>query len=99
MQVGIQVLSKIPPEKRQEFIQSFKVLPQFEGYKDNCIFYKLFEDVEELNHFIWIEHWTSESALEKYLQSDRLKTIIGAIETLGELIRFNKVQFQIYYYS
>ena len=94
MQVRIQVLSKIPPDKRQEFIQSFKVLPQFEDHKDNCIFYKLFEDVGELNHFMWIEHWTNESAMEKYLQSDQFKTIMGAIETLGELIHFNKVQFQ-----
>ena len=43
---------------------------------------------------MWIEHWTNESAMEKYLQSDQFKTIMGAIETLGELIHFNKVQFQ-----
>ena len=95
MRAGIEVLSKIPPEKRQEFIQSFKVLPQFEGYKENCIFCKLFEDVGELNHFMWIEHWTDESALEKYLQSDRFKTILGAVETMGELIRFNRTEFEV----
>jgi quinol monooxygenase YgiN len=94
MRAGIEVLSKIPSEKRQEFIQSFKVLPQYEGYKENCIFFKLFEDVGELNHFMWIEHWINEGALEKYLQSDRFKTILGAVETMGELIRLNRTEFE-----
>ena len=92
MQVGIEVLSKIPPENRREFIQSFKVLPQFEGCRDNCIFHKLFEDVGEMNHFLWVEHWVDQKALERYLQSDRFKTILGAVEALGELIRFNKIK-------
>ena len=92
MQVGIEVLSKIPPENRREFIQSFKVLPQFEGCRDNCIFHKLFEDVGEMNHFLWVEHWVDPKALERYLQSDRFKTILGAVEALGELIRFNKIK-------
>lgn len=92
MQVGIEVQSKVPPEKRQEFIQSFKVLPQFEGCKDNCVFQRLFEDVGELNRFMWVEHWRNESALEEYLQSDRFKTILGAIEAMGELIHLNKIK-------
>lgn len=91
MRVGIEVLSNIPPENRREFIQSFKVLPQFEGCKDNCIMHMLFEDVGELNRFIWIEHWSDKKALEKYLQSDRYKTILGATEALGEIIHINKL--------
>ena len=93
MRVGIQMLSEIPPEKRQEFIQSFKVLPQFEECNDNCAFHMLFEDVGQLNRFLWVEHWRNENAMEEYLQSDRFKTILGAVETLGELIHFNKVKF------
>jgi len=94
MQVGIQMLSEIPPEKRQEFIQSFKVLPQFEESNDNCVFHMLFEDVGQLNRFMWVEHWRNENAMEEYLQSDRFKTILGAVETLGELIHFNMVQLE-----
>ena len=94
MRAGIEVLSKIPPEKRQEFIQSFKVLPQFEGCNDNCLFHRLFEDVGELNRFLWVEHWRDENILEEYLQSDRFKTILGATEALGELIHFNRIQFE-----
>ncbi len=92
MRAGIEVLSKIPPEKRQEFIQSFKVLPQFEGCKGNCFFCRLFEDVGQLNRFMWVEHWRNESVLEEYLQSDRFKTILGAIEAMGELIHFSKIK-------
>ena len=94
MQVGIQVLSKFPPENRREFIRSFKTLPQFDGCRKNCSFCRLFEDVGEQNSFLWIEYWRNENAMEEYLQSNRFKTIMGAIETLGELIYFNKVHFQ-----
>ena len=97
MQVGIEVLSKIPAENRREFIQSFKILPQFEGCRDNCIYYKLFEDVGEMNHFLWVEHWADKKSLETYLRSDRFKTILGAIDALGELINFNKIQVKKHY--
>jgi quinol monooxygenase YgiN len=92
MKVGIEVLSKIPPENRREFIQSFKVLPQFKGCSDNCIYHKLFEDVGEMNHFLWVEHWADKKTLEKYLLSDRFKTILGAVDALGELIHFNRIK-------
>ena len=94
MQVGIHVLSKFPPENRREFIRSFKILPKFDGCRKNCRFSRLFEDVGELNSFLWVEYWRNEDAMEEYLQSNRFKTFMGAVETLGELIQFNKVQFQ-----
>jgi len=92
MQVGIEVLSKIPPENRREFIQSFKVLPHYNGCLNNCVFHMLLEDVSEMNRFLWVEHWVDKKALEKYLQSDRFKTILGAIDALGELIHFNRIK-------
>ena len=92
MQFGIELLSKIPPENRREFIQSFKVLPQFEGCTENCAFRSLFEDVGELNLFLWVEHWEDKNELAKYLQSDRFKTFLGAIDALGELIHLKKTK-------
>ncbi len=94
MPVGIQVLSKFPPENRREFIRVFKMLPPFDGYSKNCSFCRLFEDVGEPNSFLWVEVWRNENAMEAYLQSNRFKTFMGAIETLGELIHLNKVKFQ-----
>ena len=94
MHVGIEMLSRIPPENRREFIQSFKVLPQFDGCRDNCIYHKLFEDVGDLNHFLWVEHWVNLKALEQYIQSDRFKTILGAVEALGELIYLNRTEIK-----
>lgn len=93
MKVGIQVLSKFPAENRREYIRSFKTLPQYDGCKQNCSFNCLFEDVEGPNNFLWMEFWHNEKAMEEYLQSDRFKTIMGAIETLGELVFFKKYRF------
>lgn len=94
MPAGIQVLSTFPPENRREFIRSFEILPEFDGCEKNCSFSRLFEDVGGLNSFLWVEYWRDENAMEAYLQSDRFKTLMGAIETLGELIHFNKVHVQ-----
>lgn len=94
MQVGIQVLAEFPAENRREFIRSFKTLPQFDGCGKDCSFYRLFEDVGELNRFLWVEYWRNEKAIDEYLQSDRFRTILGAVETLGELLQFKKVQLE-----
>jgi len=94
MPVGIQVLSTFPPENRRELIRAFKLLPPFDGCSQNCTFCRLYEDVNELNSFLWVEVWRDESAMDAYLQSNRFKTFMGAIETLGELIHFDRVQFQ-----
>jgi len=94
MQVGIQVLLKFPPENRREFIRSFKILPQFDGCRKHRSFSRLFEDVGQLNSFLWVEYWRNENALEAYLQSNRFKTFMGAVETLGEIIHFNKFEIQ-----
>jgi len=48
--------------------------------------------VSDMNCFLWVEHWVDKQALEKYLQSDRFKTILGAIDALGELIHFNRIK-------
>ena len=92
MQVGIEVLLKIPTENRREFIQSFKLLPQYNGCSINCTFNMLFEEVGDTNCFLWVEYWDDKNELAKYLQSDRFKTILGAIETLGELIHLKKTK-------
>ena len=94
MQVGIQVLSKFPPENRREFVRSFKILPQFDGCRKNCSFCRLFEDVGELNSFLWVEYWRNEKAMEEYLKSNRFKTLVGAIETLGELETIQIVELE-----
>jgi quinol monooxygenase YgiN len=44
-----------------------------------------------------VEHWADKKSLETYLQSDRFKTILGAIDALGELINFNKIQVKKHY--
>jgi quinol monooxygenase YgiN len=94
MQVGFLVMSKFPPGNRREFINSFNISPEFEECRKNCAFCQLFEDVGEQNCFLWVELWQNEKALDEYLESDRFKTIMGAVETLGELIHFKKIQSQ-----
>jgi quinol monooxygenase YgiN len=83
--VGLGIVVRVEPLKRQEFLQSFEMLTATEQRDTACIKQNLFEDVDEPNRFLWIESWSSSEALETYLNTDRFLTIKGAIEVLGTM--------------
>lgn len=83
--VGLGIVVRVEPLKRQEFLQSFEMLTASERRDSACLKQNLFEDVDEPNRFLWIENWSSSEALETYLNTDRFMTIKGAIEVLGTM--------------
>ena len=83
--VGLEIFSRVTAEKRQELLQSVEVLLGLQGRPSACISQALFEDVRAPNHFLWVEHWTTNAALEAHLQAERFRTLLGAIEVLGVL--------------
>ena len=83
--VGLQLLVRVPPENRQEFIHSFKLLSRPERRPADCLGHTLFEDFSEPNRFIWIEHWTEARTLEAHMRTEGFHSLLGAIEILGTL--------------
>ncbi len=92
--VGLEIQVRVAKEKRQEFLQTSEFLAQAKDRKDACVGQTLFEEVGELNRFLYVEQWTDSDVLESYLASDRFRTLLGAIEVLGKLEDLRIVEFK-----
>ena len=69
--VGIELLIKISPDKRVEFLQAFDMLKQLDQLGDNRVDLELFEQIKEPNTFLWLEHWDNTESLKHYYQDNR----------------------------
>ena len=85
--VGIEILVRIHPEKRIEFLQAFNMLRQLDQLGDNRIDLDLFEQIKEPNTFLWLEHWENTESLTHYYQDNKYKAMMGAIDIMGQLVQ------------
>lgn len=84
--VGFEILVKIEPEKRVEFLQAFEMFKNIDQQNNSHIDLELFEEVQEPNTFLWIEHWDNSDSLSRYYSNNKFISMMGAIEVLGQLI-------------
>jgi quinol monooxygenase YgiN len=92
--VGLEIMVRVTPEKRQEFLQTFKLLSRADRRDSACLGHRLFEKVSEPNRFLWVEHWTNSKTVEAYLQTDRFRTLLGAMDVLGNLEHLRLVRLK-----
>lgn len=90
--VGLELLIKIQPEKRLEFLQACELVRN--SKPEDCIGQTLYEKIEEPNVFLWVEDWNSREKLAAYQQTDHFKSMLGAIEVLGTLKEIKKVTLE-----
>lgn len=82
---GLEITVRVKPDKRQEFMQAFELLTRRESQPSGCLTQSLFQKVGEPNVFLWFECWSASELLEVYMQTDRFRTLLGAIRVLGAL--------------
>ena len=92
--VGLELRILMEKGKRKEFLQAFELLSKPHGKNDACVAKALYENVIEDGRFIWIEHWSDLKALKNYLSSNHYRSLMGAIEVLGELEEMRLVEFK-----
>ena len=92
--VGLEIQVRVAKEKRQEFLQTCEFHAQAKDRIGACVGQTLFEEVGELNRFLYVEQWTDSGLLESYLASDRFRTLLDAIEVLGKLEDLRIVEFK-----
>lgn len=88
--VGLEILVKIQPEKRFEFLQAFELLIQPNASTRDCIEQTLFEKTGEPNAFLWREDWKNDESLEARRQTEQFRSLLGAVEILGTLVMIRK---------
>lgn len=89
--VGLKILVQLTKDKRREFLQAFQFLT---CKSSDCIGRYLYEDVNADNRFLWMEQWTNSDALGAHLKSDHFRSVLGAIEVLGQLENLQLVEFR-----
>lgn len=89
--VGLKILVLVTKNKRREFIQAFEFLT---CKSSDCLSQYLYEDINKDNRFLWMERWTNSDALEAHLKSNHFRSVLGAIEVLGELENLQLVEFR-----
>lgn len=92
--VGFQILVRVAAETRQEFLHTFKLLTRPDKKNGNCLGQSLFEDVGEANRFLWVEYWADSKAMGAHLETDRFRSLMGAIDVLGNLEELRTVKFK-----
>jgi quinol monooxygenase YgiN len=91
--VSLEILAKIQPGKRYEFLQTFEILTQANRKARDCIEQTLFEKSNEPNSFLWIEDWKNSESLESYRQTEKFRSLLGAIDVLGTLVKIRTLTF------
>ena len=84
--VELEILFKIYPAKRAEFLLAFDMMKTVEQQEENRIDLELFELVRESNTFLWLEHWDTAESLTQYCIENRYRALMGAIDILGNQI-------------
>jgi len=85
--VALEIAFRILPMNRVEFLQTVDSLILSTGTTPGLSALNCLEEVGEENTFLWRECWNSQAELELRLQTDDIKTLMGAIGVLGELDR------------
>lgn len=97
MMVGLEVLVKISPGKRHEFLQTFALMAKRKSIMVEMRHrarQTLFEKTDEPNCFLWTEEWDSAEKLAFYRKSDQFRSLLGAVDVLGRLVRIKTYEIK-----
>jgi quinol monooxygenase YgiN len=84
--IGVEILIKIKPGKRTEFLQVFDMVKTVNNPGDKRLYLDLFERVNDQNTFLWRENWQDTESLALYYADTQFKAMMGAIDILGTLV-------------
>jgi quinol monooxygenase YgiN len=82
---------EIFPEKRQEFMQTIRLLNKKIKQEKGLVKVNLFQDVDNSSCFNLIEEWETQDDLDGHTRSNNFRVLVGALKVLSEHseIRYN----------
>ncbi len=66
-------------EKRDQLIAVGQAVAQASRGEDGCLSYRLYEDTEIRNEFVFVEEWADQQALERHFATDHINVFMRAI--------------------
>jgi quinol monooxygenase YgiN len=74
---------KTDADKREALVRIGQTVAAASREETGCISYRVYEDTELENHFVFVEEWESSEALQRHFTTSHIKAFMQAIpETL-----------------
>jgi quinol monooxygenase YgiN len=83
--VGLEIVIRIYPQKRREFLQAAELFSEAGKEKEGRMSCHVYEDIATPNRFFWVDRWRDGKSMAEHFKSGYFKALMGAIEVLGEL--------------
>jgi len=82
-------------DKRDDLIRIAQAVARASREEDGCIDYRVYEDTERDNDFVFVEEWESEDALQRHFAMPHLvefmRSITGALAGAPE-VKFHTIE-------
>ncbi len=84
---------KVPPDKRQEILQTINTLTGPIRREPGCRSCDLYLDTENADAFLLVQEWTGQEDFERHVRAAAFSTLLGALTLLNERpdVRINTV--------
>lgn len=69
----------IKEDKRETFLSDIKALIASTRLEKGCLQYHLYESIEEANHFVMVEHWESQAAMDEHGKNPLLQKLFNDV--------------------
>ena len=66
-------------ERREDFKRIGQAVAQASRAEDGCVGYRLYEDTENENEFVFVEEWENQEALETHFATPHIAEFMRAI--------------------
>lgn len=80
--VSMTVVMRVPPEKRNEILDTMGSLQKDRLKEQGIIRSKIYENHLEPNRFFLVDEWETDESLLRYLGKEGFRILLGALRTL-----------------
>ena len=75
---------EVKNDKLQEFVELCNELIRESRQEEGCVSYNLQQDIKRENHFVFVEQWKSNEAIEKHNSSSHFTRIVPMLVEICE---------------
>jgi quinol monooxygenase YgiN len=67
------------PERREDLIRVSQAVAEASRIEPGCISYRVYEDIEVPNEFVFVEEWEDDAALQRHFATAHIAEFMRAI--------------------
>ena len=91
--IAMTVVVKVKPEKHEEFLQVMRSLNADQEIQEGLRKSTLYQEIDDQTGFSLIYEWETQEDLDRYLDAEKFRVLLGALKVLGEKseIRYRRI--------